>query len=315
MLTSVPVILLCAQQLFRAASNVFWFSWCPTYLQEVHKLDKQSAGELTSLPIIGVVIGSILGGLIADRLYRRTGSRRISRAGTAVGATFVGVVLFVATYFVPEGQVALAIFVLSLAAMVVSGGNSCSYSTAMDPAAATRDRAAREHVRQPGRDVLAPWARWKGLVRLTRWCCWSAGRISRMLCWLPLNPDRGASGVTFSVSADGTHAKRGCVFADIYRDTLRFPSFSIHVNGRSTSTGLPKSFAEDVLKDRAVDLLDLDHRVACHDLRILPWFGSTQLALGFATRSCQERWRHRWRELTLFLQADVRAADWWRRSL
>ena len=78
------VIFLCVQQFFRAASAVFWMTWCPTYLQKVHGLSPQTAGTLTSLPIIGVVLGSIVGGLIADRVFVRTGSRRASRGGVAV---------------------------------------------------------------------------------------------------------------------------------------------------------------------------------------------------------------------------------------
>jgi hypothetical protein len=55
------VLLLCAQQFFRAAAAVFWFTWCPTYLQNVHGLSPKAAGSLTSLPILGFMIGSILG--------------------------------------------------------------------------------------------------------------------------------------------------------------------------------------------------------------------------------------------------------------
>jgi sugar phosphate permease len=132
LLTDRNVILVWAQQFFRAASNVFWFTWCPTYLQNAHGLSPGTAGKLTSLPIIGVVVGSILGGVIADRVLVRTGSRRASRSGVAIAATSLGVVCFVTTYMIPDGQLALAIAILTLAAVVVSFGNSCGYSAAMD---------------------------------------------------------------------------------------------------------------------------------------------------------------------------------------
>ncbi|HKA06791.1 MAG TPA: MFS transporter [Gemmataceae bacterium] len=131
-LFSFPVICLCCQQFCRAGANVFWFTWCPTYLQKTHDLNPTAAGSLTSLPIVGVVFGSILGGIIADRILVATGSRRLSRAGTAVGACGVGVLLFGLTYLIPRDQAALAITALVLAATVVSCSNSCGYSAAMD---------------------------------------------------------------------------------------------------------------------------------------------------------------------------------------
>ena len=101
LLANPPVLFLCTQQFFRAAGAVFWFTWCPTYLQNTFGLDPVEAGSLTSLPIIGIVVGSITGGLIADRILLHTGSRRQSRAGTAIVATLLGVVFFALTFAVP----------------------------------------------------------------------------------------------------------------------------------------------------------------------------------------------------------------------
>ena len=131
-LASFPVVCLCCQQFFRAAANVFWFTWCPTYLQNVHGLSPKAAGSLTSLPIIAVMTGSIVGGVIADRILVRTGSRRLSRAGTAIGASALGALLFGVVFLVPAGQVGLGVTLLVLAAAVVSCSNCCGYSAAMD---------------------------------------------------------------------------------------------------------------------------------------------------------------------------------------
>jgi ACS family glucarate transporter-like MFS transporter len=131
-LVNRPIALLCLQQFFRAGGAAFWFSWCPTYLQYTQNLDKQAAGELTSIPIFGFMIGNIIGGLVADRLYRHTGSRRISRCGTAIGATMLGVVWFASVPLIGQVGVWPAVAALTLAAFFVSGGNSSSYSTAMD---------------------------------------------------------------------------------------------------------------------------------------------------------------------------------------
>lgn len=191
---SPTILLLCAQQFFRAAAAVFWFTWCPTYLQNVHGLSPRDAGTLTSLPIIGFMLGSLAGGLVVDQIYIATKSRRRSRCGTAIGATGLAVVVFAFTYFVPEGQVGIAVILLVLAATLSGGGNSCSYSTAMDLGgrnlatvfgamnmcgnfgAALLSQAAPEWVR---------WFGWEALVLLV-----GGSYFTGMLLWIPLNPDR-----------------------------------------------------------------------------------------------------------------------------
>lgn len=192
-LVTFAVVCLCAQQFFRAGSTVFWFTWCPTYLQNAHGQDRQAAGELTSLPIMGVVVGSILGGLIADRVLVRTGSRRLSRAGTTVTATAIGVVLFGLTYLVPPGQVTLAVLILVLAATVVSCGNSCGYSAAMDLGG--RNLAAVFGAMNMFGNfgaalfsqLVPEWVRWLGWPAVVLLV--GGSYLCGLLCWLPLDPD------------------------------------------------------------------------------------------------------------------------------
>ena len=190
---SPAVLLLCSQQFFRAGATVFWFTWCPTYLQNVHHLDREAAGSLTSLPILGVVLGSILGGIVADRILMATGSRRASRAGTAVGSTAIGVVLFGFAYLIPAGQVALAVAVLFLAATVVSGGNSCSYSMAMDFGG--KDLAAifgaMNMFGNFGAALFSQiepeWVRWFGWPATVLLV--GGSYLISLVLWLPLNPN------------------------------------------------------------------------------------------------------------------------------
>jgi MFS transporter, ACS family, D-galactonate transporter len=188
------VLLVCAQQFFRAASNVFWFTWCPTYLQNAHGLDRTEAGELTSLPIIGVMVGSILGGVIADRVFVRTNSRRASRCGTAITATLLGVVCFGLTYAVPPGHLPFAVLVLTIAAIIVSCGNSCGYSAAMDLGG--RNLAAVFGAMNMFGNfgaalfsqVLPLWVGgfgWPAAVLLV-----GGSYLCGAICWLPINPDR-----------------------------------------------------------------------------------------------------------------------------
>jgi ACS family glucarate transporter-like MFS transporter len=196
-LLSFPVVCVCGQQFFRAAANVFWFTWCPTYLQEAHALDKTDAGSLTSLPIIGVVVGSILGGTVADRILVRTGSRRLSRAGTAIGASTLGAVLFGLTYLVPEGQVVLGVTALVLAATVVSCSNSCGYSAAMDLGGRNLATVfgAMNMCGNFGAaafsQVVPEWVRWFGwdAVVLLVGACYVVGAV----WWLFVDPDQKAA--------------------------------------------------------------------------------------------------------------------------
>ncbi|MBO0700456.1 MAG: MFS transporter [Zavarzinella sp.] len=194
---SYPIQCLCAQQVFRAGANVFWFTWCPTYLQYTYGLSARQAGSLTSLPIIGVVVGCILGGWIADRVLVGTGSRRMSRSGTAIASCGVGAILFGLTFLVPVTHVILGVMVLSLAAIVVSCGNSCGYSAAMDLGGRNLATVfgAMNMCGNFGAalfsQLVPEWVRWFGwpAVVLLVGGSYACG----LVCWLPLNPDPGSA--------------------------------------------------------------------------------------------------------------------------
>lgn len=187
------VFLLCAQQFFRAAGSVFWYTWCPTYLQNVHDADRRWAGMLTSFAILGVVVGSIAGGLIADRIWTATGSRRASRVGTAVGSTLLGVVFFGLAYLVPHGMTLVVAMVLFFAATCASGGNCCSYSISMDMGGKNLATVfgAMNMFGNFGAALFS-----QVIPEWVRWFDWPAAvllvggvYLVALLLWLPLNPD------------------------------------------------------------------------------------------------------------------------------
>jgi sugar phosphate permease len=149
--TRRKLLWICAQQLFRAGANVFWLTWCPTFFQMVYLLNPAQAGSLTALPALGVVLGSFSGGIAADRVLRRTGSRRWSRQGVVMVSSAIGVAIFVAAYsnpphiypamtgvgafahgrVIPSGAY-VAAGLLFLAAFCASMGNAGSYSVTID---------------------------------------------------------------------------------------------------------------------------------------------------------------------------------------
>jgi MFS family permease len=129
--TDRKVVWLCLSQFFRAAAIVFWINWCPTYLQEVYHTPKDEAGWLTAIPFAGVVLGSLFGGWLSDRVLAATGSKRLGRNGVAIVTAVIGIVLFVTAYFLHLGPY-LAVVLLFVAAFFTACPNPCSYSVSID---------------------------------------------------------------------------------------------------------------------------------------------------------------------------------------
>lgn len=74
---------LSAQAFFRSFGYAFFITWFPTYLEKGRGVNVSGAGDLTMVPLLGVVLGNFVGGAIVDALLARTGSRRVSRCGVA----------------------------------------------------------------------------------------------------------------------------------------------------------------------------------------------------------------------------------------
>jgi MFS family permease len=121
---------ICAQQFFRAAGYTFFTSWFATYLQETRHVSTRDAGFLNSLPLLAVVVGSMAGGFLSDRLQARTGSRRVSRQGLAVVSLLCCAGLTVLAY--PIGNAWLAVLVVSGGSFFASMAGPCAYTITMD---------------------------------------------------------------------------------------------------------------------------------------------------------------------------------------
>jgi len=88
---SVSFWALCLQSIFRAFGHAFFFTWYPKYLAQSRGVDMNRASELTSFPLGSVILGSLAGGVVADRILRRTGSLKASRSIlTVVTLTIAG---------------------------------------------------------------------------------------------------------------------------------------------------------------------------------------------------------------------------------
>jgi ACS family glucarate transporter-like MFS transporter len=119
-----------AQQFFRAAGYVFYVSWFPTYLMETRGVSTTEAGWLSSIPHAAQVLGSFMGGVLADWVLFRTGSLRLSRQGVASGSLIVCAALVLFSYFV--GNAWLAVLVITLGAFCASLSGPCAYAASID---------------------------------------------------------------------------------------------------------------------------------------------------------------------------------------
>ncbi len=130
LLSSPATWWICCQQFFRAAGQIFFASWFPTYLQESRGVTVEASGALNTLPLLALVAGSLLGGAVSDFVLQATGSRWLARSGVAgfsmiVCAAFVGVAYFV------QNPV-LAVLLISLGSFGSAVGGPCAYSITID---------------------------------------------------------------------------------------------------------------------------------------------------------------------------------------
>jgi len=130
LLTSRPLLLICGQQFFRAAGYIFYATWFPTYLKETANVTTAQSGFLASLPLLAVVVGSPLGGALADRVWRRTRSRRWSRQLFAMFFLTLSAALVVIAYLVTSTPIIMTLITASSFSFALAG--PCSYTITID---------------------------------------------------------------------------------------------------------------------------------------------------------------------------------------
>src|SRR5215831_15544800 len=130
LVTSVPMILLCGQQFFRACGMAFFYTWFATFLQETRGVNLAEAGFMTGAVGLGAMAGGILGGLASDWLLRRTGNRRLSRQGLAVAGLSLCSVLVLISTSITSREAATG--VLTLGAFAAAFGGVSSYTVAIE---------------------------------------------------------------------------------------------------------------------------------------------------------------------------------------
>lgn len=128
--SSSQMWLIAGQQFCRSAGYVFYQTWMPTFLKKTRGVTEEESGFLTSVTIWGVVLGSTLGGLIADQVLRRTGSRRLARQGMAISGLISCALFVFVAYFVP-GAKSVAV-VMGCGAFCAGAAGPAAYTITMD---------------------------------------------------------------------------------------------------------------------------------------------------------------------------------------
>lgn len=72
-----------------AFNSYFFFSWYATYLQEARGASNRTAGWLSALALAGAALGSWVGGVIADRIFRYAADRYRARRMLCFAAYFL----------------------------------------------------------------------------------------------------------------------------------------------------------------------------------------------------------------------------------
>jgi sugar phosphate permease len=118
------------QAFFRAYAYEFFTSWCPAYLEKAYGLTAEAAGELAAWPLVAVGTGGILGGFVVDALLVRTGSRWVSRCGSAAVGLGACAACFAAATRASDARLAVA--VLSVGCLFFALSGPATWAAGMD---------------------------------------------------------------------------------------------------------------------------------------------------------------------------------------
>ncbi|MBS0204896.1 MAG: MFS transporter [Planctomycetes bacterium] len=130
LVVSWPMWMICGQQFCRAAALVFFGSWFATFLQESRQISVGKSGLLSILPHLATAVACLIGGGVADLIYRRTGRLDWSRKGLAVASLTLSTGLIFAAYFVQDAT--LAVIVISAGIFCAGLAGPSSYAVTMD---------------------------------------------------------------------------------------------------------------------------------------------------------------------------------------
>ena len=120
------------QSFFRAAGYGLFVGWFPALLEYRYDVAKGDAGGMTMLPLAGVILGTLLGGVIVDSLLEWTGNKWTSRSGVALTALGICGLLTGLSGLAPSPG--LFVMMMSLAALFSGLASPSAWAATMDVA-------------------------------------------------------------------------------------------------------------------------------------------------------------------------------------
>ncbi|TDF62486.1 MFS transporter [Cupriavidus sp. L7L] len=107
-----------------------YLTWLPSYLKEARGFDLKQLALFTALPLMAGVVGDTLGGVLSDRIYRRTGNLRLAR-GAILFVGLAGSLMFIAPMTFTADAVN-AVILLSLSFFFLELTNAVLWSLPLD---------------------------------------------------------------------------------------------------------------------------------------------------------------------------------------
>jgi sugar phosphate permease len=130
MLTSVSLWAVCSQSFFRAYAYELYYTWFPAFLEKGHGVKMVDAGLLAMIPQVGGGLGCLVGGGLVDALFAWTGSKWVSRSGTAaVALSLCALSTWAATWTASPLSLVL---ILALGAFCASLAGPAAWSATID---------------------------------------------------------------------------------------------------------------------------------------------------------------------------------------
>lgn len=107
-----------------------YLTWLPSYLKEARGFDLKQLALFTALPLMAGVVGDTLGGVLSDRIFRRTGNLRLAR-GAILFLGLAGSLMFIVP-MTSTADAINAVILLSLSFFFLELTNAVLWSLPLD---------------------------------------------------------------------------------------------------------------------------------------------------------------------------------------
>lgn len=118
------------QQVFRAAGYMFFASWLPSFMQKTRGVSIKDSADMQAIILAAALAGSVLGGVWVDWVYRRSGSKTVSRLAVGSACMLLCGLLVLGAYFVVDALAATVLMALGVFSAAIGG--PCALAAVID---------------------------------------------------------------------------------------------------------------------------------------------------------------------------------------